>query len=235
MTRSRKATRNRKPTSMARLAASMAMTFILLCGAIVMIAAMAVMMGDPGRRDVKARTPVRPYGDFDAGCIDDRSNWLDSRENLSAGMEHFYDLTGVQPALCVTMDLEVDTITDEAGVEAFVSGRYDELIGHEKGVLFVYYEPFPGDWDVYYMAGRSAQGVMDQDACRQFIDLVGKYYDSDLTEDEYFGRIFSETAEQIMAKPGITPLHVLWTAVGVVAVTGGALFLLSFESKRKYS
>lgn len=235
MTRSQKSARNRKPTSMARLVVSMAMTLILFCGAIVMIAAMAAMMGDPGRWDTETRTPVRPYGDFDADCIDDRSDWLDSREHLSAGMERFYDLTGVQPALCITGDLEVDTITDETGIEAFVSGRYDELIGHEKGVLFVYYEPFPGDWDVYYMAGRSAQGVMDQDACLQFIDLVGKYYDSDLTEDEYFGRIFSETAEQIMAKPGITPLHVLWVTAGVVAVTGGALFLLSFESRRRYS
>lgn len=235
MTRSQKLTRNQKPTSMVKLIVSMIMTLILFCGAIAIIVTMAFMMEDPSQWDVKTRTPVRPHGEFDAGCIDDRLEWLDGREHLCAGMERFYDLTGVQPALCITGDLGVETVTDEAGIEAFVSGRYDELIGHEKGVLFVYYEPFPGDWDVYYMAGRSAQGVMDQAACQQFIDLINRYYDSDLTEDEYFGKIFSETAEQIMAKPGIMPLQVLWITVGVVVVTGGALFLLSFDFRRKYS
>lgn len=147
----------------------------------------------PGVRESTAdRDPIRPYGEFDRDCVDDRAGWIGDMATLLFGMEEFYNKTGVQPALCVTADL------DGKDPEDFASDEYDRLVGHERGVLLVFYEPSPADWDAYYMAGMSAQSVMDQEACGILTDLAGYYYDGDMPEDEYFAAVFRETAGRIM-------------------------------------
>lgn len=153
----------------------------------------AGMESPPGvRKSTVDRTAIRPYGEFDRDCVDDRAGWIGDMSTLLFGMEEFYNRTGVQPALCVTSGL------DGKDPEEFASDEYDALVGHERGVLLLFYEPSPADWDAYYMAGRSAQSVMDQEACGILTDLAGYYYDNDMPEDEYFATVFRETAGRIM-------------------------------------
>lgn len=157
------------------------------------------------------RTAIQPEGPFDKNCIDDRAGWITDRNTLLRGMEQFYKATGVQPAICITEDIDGD-------VEDFASARYDELVGHEKGVLLLFHEWAPSEWSSYYMAGKAAQTVMDTEACDIMLDFVEAYYTSDMSEDEYFGAVFRETGERIMTVTPTIASKIPWIMGGVVVL-----------------
>lgn len=173
------------------------------------------------------RTAIQPEGPFDKDCIDDRAGWITDRNTLLRGMEQFYKLTGVQPAICITEEIDGD-------VEAFASARYDELVGHEKGVLLLFHEWAPSDWSSYYMAGKAAQTVMDTEACDILLDFVEAYYTSDMSEDEYFGAVFRETGERIMTVMPTVASKIPWIVCGavVIALAVAAVSALRLKHKR---
>ena len=173
---------------------------ILLASVTVCVLA-AVFAGSGGvRPSTSERSPLEPLKPFDPDCVDDRAGWIAEPDILSAGMSYFYDLTGVQPALCVANDIDGEWPDDEAVIEQFATEEYDALIGHERGVLLLFFEWGPLQWDAYYLSGADAQSVMDAEACHIMTDLVGEYYESDMPEDEYFSAVFSETADRIMVR-----------------------------------
>lgn len=186
-----------------------------------------VKINGAGRSTVE-RAALEPYRPFDKDCVDDRAEWIGDRNVLLKGMEAFYKKTGVQPALCITSDLDGEQEPTAEQAEAYAARKYDELVGHEQGVLLLFFEPYPSDWDAWYMAGEAAQTVMDTEACDILMDYVEAYYTSDMSEDEYFGAVFRETGERVMSVTPTFASHLPWIAGGCVAVAvviGGVMAL----------
>lgn len=209
--------------------AGIIVAFFTVAFIVIVIGVIASAGGTSGvSKSTLERTAIQPQGPFDRNCVDDRAEWISDRTTLLKGMEQFYKDTGVQPALCITADL------DGKSAEDFATARYDDLIGHEKGVLLLFYEPQPSDWDAYYMAGRSAQTVMDSEACDILMDYVEAYYTSDMGEDEYFAAVFRETGERIMT---VTPtmasrIPLIVGAAVLVALVFAAVKALQLKHKR---
>lgn len=205
--------------------AAMAIIFLVLLG--------IALSGDDvkingARMSTVERTALQPYRPFDKACVDDQAGWIADRNTLLRGMEQFYKLTGVQPAICITDDM------GSLDAESFATDRYDALIGHEQGVLLLFYEPQPSQWDSYYMAGEAAQTVMDSEACDIMLDFVEAYYTSDMSEDEYFGAVFRETGERIMTVTPTVASKIPWIVCGavVIALIVAAVSVLRLKHKR---
>lgn len=207
--------------------ASMIVAFLILAVALPMVIGMFAGSGGNVSRSTLERTAIQPAGPFDRDCVDDRADWTRDRNVLLSGMEQFYKDTGIQPALCITENF------DGQDPEAYATARYDELVGHEKGLLLLFYEPAPSDWDAYYMAGESAQTVMDSEACDILMDYVEAYYTSDMTEDEYFAAVFRETGERIMTVTPTVASRIPVIVAGIVAVAGLAAAVLIVKAKHK--
>lgn len=209
--------------------AGIIVAFFTVAFIVIVIGVIASAGGTSGvSKSTVERTAIQPAGPFSRDCVDDRAGWIMDKGTLLSGMESFYKATGVQPAVCITESL------DGEDPEVFATARYDELVGHEKGVLLLFYEPSPSDWDAYYMAGEAAQTVMDSEACGILMDYVEAYYTSDMTEDEYFGAVFRETGERIMT---VTPtvasrIPLMLAAAVAIAVIFASVKVLQLKHKR---
>lgn len=179
------------------------------------------------------RTAIQPAGPFSRDCIDDRAEWINDRSTLLRGMEEFYKKTGVQPAICITDELDGSKSNQAELAEDYATRKYDELIGHEKGVLLLFFEPYPSDWDAYYMAGEQAQTVMDTEACDILMDFVEAYYTSDMFESEYFAAVFRETGERIMTVTPTMASKIPWIVAGVVLIVIVLALVKTLQLKHK--
>ncbi|MCM1296981.1 MAG: hypothetical protein NC311_15695 [Muribaculaceae bacterium] len=189
-----------------------------------------------GRSTVE-REALKPYAAFQKNCWDDRAGWLSNAPTLNRGMESFYKSTGVQPALAICNDVNGSTSPSDAEIEAFATDEYDSLIGHERGVLLLFCEWFPSDYDVYYMCGEDAQTVMDSEACDILMDYVHAYYTSDMTEDEYFGEAFADTGERIMSvTPTLAsrlPMILGVACIGIAAIAIVKLVAMKYRREKE--
>ncbi len=209
--------------------------FIVLVAAACIIAVAAGIMasGSGVSKSTIEREAIKPGAPFIRECIDDRAEWIGDRNTLLRGMESFYKATGVQPAISITTEINGDSSPAIDEIEAFAESEYDKLIGHEKGVLLLFCEWSPNNWDAYYMAGEAAQTVMDSEACDILLDYVETYYTSDLSEDEYFAKVFSDTGERIMT---VTPTVASYTPMivgGIVLTVIAICVVIGLKAKHK--
>lgn len=179
------------------------------------------------------RTRLEGAPAFSRDCVDDLAEWSSDRNTLLRGMESFYKSTGVQPALVIATDIDGNPDPTDAEIEEYAAAEYDELIGHEKGVLLLFVEWWPNDWNAYYMAGKEAQTVMDTEACDILMDYVEAYYVSDMTEDEYFAAVFAETGERIMTVTETASSKLPWMAMAIVVVAGSMCLVMAIQTKAR--
>ncbi len=213
-------------------------SFILIfmfVGIVMVAMAGNVAGGSTVGKSTVQRTALKPYESFQRGCWEDNADWLSDSSKLNWGMEQFYKATGVQPALVIAEDVNGDKDPSSSEVEAWATEKYDQLIGHERGVLLLFCEWYSSDYDVYYMAGEDAQTVMDSEACDILMDYVHAYYTSSMTEDEYFANVFAETGDRIMS---VTPtlasrLPMILGVVVVAVIAIAAVKMLSMRYKRE--
>jgi hypothetical protein len=75
------------------------------------------------------------------------------------------------------------------------------------------------DW---YVVGAQAKTVIDEEAGKILLDYVDRYYyDNSLTDDEFFSKVFSDSADRIMTvtkSPWISVLMVLGAAAIVIVL-----------------
>ncbi len=179
------------------------------------------------------RTRLEGAPAFSRDCVDDLAEWSSDKAVLLRGMESFYKSTGVQPALVIATDIDGDRDPADGEIEAFASREYDKLVGHEKGVLLLFVEWFPNEWNAYYMAGKEAQTVMDSEACDILMDYVEAYYVSDMTEDEYFSAVFAETGERIMTVMPTPASKLPWMIAAIVIVAGSMCAVMAVQTKAR--
>ena len=209
-------------------------TIVAILMAFIIIGAIAGS-GDITKSTVE-REPLKPYAAFDTDCVDDDANWIHDRNTLLRGMESFYKATGVQPALAIYEEIDGEKYLRNSDIEDFMTGEYDKLIGHERGVLLLFCEYEESDWYAYYMAGEDAQTVMDSEASDILIDYVHDLYTNDsLSDEEFFGKVFEKTGERIMT---VTPtaaskIPVIVIGVVIIAFIIGMVKLVKMKHRRE--
>lgn len=100
----------------------------------------------------------------------------------------------------MTEEINGETNPDIEQVQAFTDDLYDELFTDEAHLLLVFFESDNYSEQVSYhtAVGTDAQAVFDTEAQTILFDFLDHYYYSDLTDEEYFSRVFKETAEEMM-------------------------------------
>lgn len=179
------------------------------------------------------REPLKPYAAFQKECIDDDAEWIHDRKTLLRGMESFYKDTGIQPALAIYEEINGERYLSDSDIEAFMMDKYDELIGHERGLLVLFCEYAESDWYIYYMAGEDAQTVMDSEACDILIDYVHDLYTNDsYSDEEFFSAVFEKTGIRIMTVTPTIASRIPFFIVGAVVIA--AMFMVVAIIKQKH-
>jgi len=132
---------------------------------------------------------------------EDLAEWVDDPSAVTTGLKRFYDKTGVQPYLIISNSIQGDKDYDISQVETYMRERYDDLFVDDDGhLILLFCEPYDGEYDPYLLVGLDAQSVIDVDAEDIIYDTIDRYYsDTSLSNSAYFGKIFSESADTIMA------------------------------------
>ena len=165
------------------------------------------------------RTPLSAEYVDETGYVTDNLGWIGSQWDLEAGMEHFYEKTGVQPYLYLTPDINGETNPTDSEMNAFANELYEELFTDEGHLLVIFQEyNSNGNYFSYYLAGKQAKTVIDSEAGEILLDYIDHYYYSNYDEDEMFSRAFSDAADRIM---DVTTSPVIY-----VAIVGGVIVVL---------
>ena len=65
--------------------------------------------------------------------------------------------------------------------------------------MVVFHEYYDGEYTVYWLAGKQAQAVIDDEAGEILMDYFDRYYyDSSKDNSEYFAAVFKEAGESMM-------------------------------------
>lgn len=174
--------------------------------------------GSGGEGDVVRSTIVReplPAGTVhETDYYTDTEGMIERKTVVTAGMYNFYSKTGIQPYVYITGLLNGSSAAPpDSEMDAYTNNLYDELFTDEAHLLLVFFIDEYGN-PVYYWfkTGDKARSVMDSEAEDIFEGYINRYYDAGLTADEYFSKVFNDTAERIMSvttSPWIPVLIVL--------------------------
>ena len=159
--------------------------------------------GSSGSSDITKSTIAReplPTGSVkETGYYTDELNVIKDRNTLLEGMKYFYQETGVQPYLFLTGSADgVGTAPSMEELENMANQLYDELFTDEAHLILIYYE-YQDSYVNYYLSGAQAKTVIDEEAGDILLDYLDRYYyDESLTYEEFFGKVFRESADRIM-------------------------------------
>lgn len=182
--------------------------------------------GDGGPTNITSSSVERePLPD---GAVDetdyytDQLGWIGNHTQMVDGLQYFYNETGVQPHVYITNDINASGEPTLDDIETYANDRYDELFTDEAHLLLVFYEPVKNKYMTYYVTGSQARSVIDTEAGDILLDYLDRnYYDSDLSDEEYFSQSFREAADRIM-EVTTSP----WIPVLVIFGVLAAIYLL---------
>ena len=170
---------------------------------------------------------------------DDWGDWIDEpgeEGELIAGLQYFYNKTGVQPYLWITGE-EGGDYKSEGSLEELSESKYKELFGEDEGHVIIIFREYPNESSNYICTvtpGYDAETVvMDEEAREILLDHIDYYYTStDLNEGEFFAKAFTKSADKIMVK------QLSWKQIGVIIAVAiilvvGLIITFSIIKKRK--
>ncbi len=149
---------------------------------------------------------------------EDDLDWIASRTTLLKGMKKFYSLTGVQPYLLISDEVNGRTLTKEdlstkdgtsallKEIKAWLPAVYAGLFEDDAHLLVYvgfYEDDSYSNYVTYCWAGTEARLVMDDEAIDILLDYIDVYYDDfdtypDGREDRMFSDAFADAAARIM-------------------------------------
>lgn len=173
--------------------------FLLILGLIFAVAGGGSSFGDEAAPSTVAREPLPGGSVNETAWYTDDLGWIVDEKTLVAGMKEFYRQTGVQPYLYLTPTVNGSSAPSAQEMGPFAEGLYDELFTDEAHFLLVFQEAGDDGYMAGYSAGAQAKSVMDDEAVGILRDYLDRYYyTSGLTDEEYFSKVFADTAERIM-------------------------------------
>lgn len=165
--------------------------------------------------------PAGSVNETDYFTDDASPKWITNDSQLNSGLRYFYKKTGVQPHLYITDSINGSSNASYEQVEAFANDLYDELFTDEAHLLLVFYEGIPNQYISHYVTGTQAKQVIDSEAGSILLDYIDRnYYDSSLTDEQFFSRSFEESADRMMevtTSPWI-PVLIIFGVGGIVIV-----------------
>ncbi len=194
---------------------------ILVVLAIVLVLVIALSSGSTEvTKSTVAREPLPQGSVNETGYYTDEVGWVSNKSVLTKGLKYFYDKTGVQPYIYIVDTVNGSHNPSDSDLQNFANDLYDELFTDEAHILLVFFEYTPSRYMNYYVTGTQAKTVIDSEAGDILLDYIDKYYyDSNLSEDEFFSKAFSDAADRIMEvtkSPWIPVLAVLGVIVIVI-------------------
>ncbi|WP_205076473.1 hypothetical protein [Trichococcus alkaliphilus] len=161
------------------------------------------LSGSGGNNEITLSTVERePLPDGSVTETDyytDTIGWIGNRSELTSGLKHFYEKTGVQPYLYLTDDINGSTNPSMEDLENFANEKYNELFADEAHLLLVFFEYQPSMYMDYYVVGTQAATVIDTEAGDVLLDYIDSYYyDDNKTDEEFFSDAFRDSADRIM-------------------------------------
>jgi uncharacterized membrane protein len=162
---------------------------------------------------------------------DETGSFISSGSQLTSGLKQFYDLTGVQPYVYITDNVNGDYAPDDDTLASFANSLYDGLFTDEGHLLFVYVDLTGGDgFSGYIVIGVSAKTVIDDEAYSILVDYINSYYyDSSLSNEQFISNAFRDAGERIMHVETSAWPYVL-IVLGVIVII---VILLVWWKKRK--
>lgn len=146
------------------------------------------------KREKLNKANVNETGYFE----DDTGESITSDYDVIAGMQYFYDATGVQPYLIIADNIDGKTDPNVDEMNAYLDKRYDELFEDEQHILVLFFDN-NSEWYTRLCVGTSAKVLMDNEAQEILNDYFDYYYTFDMTNDEYFATVFRKSADRIMS------------------------------------
>lgn len=172
-----------------------AVVVLILC--IILVVIGSIDGGDSVAASTVEREPLPSGAVNETGYYTDELGWIVNDRELISGMRDFYRRTGVQPYLCLVERVNGDLSPSSQEIGDYAAQLYDELFTDEAHFLVVYQEA-NSRYTVGYTVGSQAKTVLDGEALGIFRDYLDRYYESDLTDEEFFGTVFQKTGERIM-------------------------------------
>ena len=131
--------------------------------------------------------------------LSDRAEWLDDPESVISALRYFYKKTGSQPYLVIATNVNGKTdFTDTEG-EAWANAIYDKQFSDEGHTVVCFVEYAESEYAYYIVAGSDAQTVIDEEARQVIAEEINSWYtDTSLDDNEYFAKVFRESADAIM-------------------------------------
>lgn len=177
------------------------------------------------------REPLSSGSVNETDYITDEARWINNEAEAEEGLRYFYNETGVQPHLLITTEIPpgASSTASPAEIEAYAEDFYNEKFTDEAHLLLIFYEPQPSNYLTYYLAGREAESVIDDEAGQILLDYLDQNYtDSSLDEEEYFSKSFRQTADRIMTVTR-SPLPTILISLVILVIA----VLLYFVWKRR--
>ncbi len=140
-------------------------------------------------------TAIDTYYECTIGNAIDENN----EEILVSALKEFYSLTGVQPYIIFTNDLNGDTSPDYDTANTYLYDRYIELFGEDEGhFILLYTEDENRYYNLWYICGYDAEEIMDADACNILLDSTEEQLSYGGDYAKIFSTAFLESVEDIM-------------------------------------
>ncbi|MDD4769463.1 MAG: hypothetical protein PHT52_06685 [Eubacteriales bacterium] len=180
------------------------------------------------------REPLSKGSVVETGYYTDTLDWIQNKTTLTAGMKNFYRETGVQPYLYITDNINGVTNPSETEVRDFAFSLYDDLFTDEAHLLLIFFEPQPSNYSTWYVAGKQAKTVIDDEAADILLDYIDRYYYEDLSDEEFFSRSFNDAGKRIMAvskSPWIPILIII--GIGFIILIGFTWWRRAKEQKNR--
>ncbi len=172
----------------------------------------------------------------------DALGWIRSPNQMITGLEDFYNQTGVQPYIAFIAysdDYWNGSTFDTTAADEYLEELYEEKFTDEGHFIFAYFACYNDsedmDGEFRYLAGYSADTIMDNEALNIFEGYFNTYYyDTSLSIEQMISNTFSSTADSIMSTPtnGWDFARIAIIVVGVVAVVVVIYLILKNKAKR---
>ena len=173
----------------------------------------------------------------------DNIGLIQNPDQLEAGLQIFFNRTGVRPHVYITDNLNGNTNPDDHDMQAYASSMYNQLFGNFEGhLLLLFFES--GTWPhnthtrIWMTPGIRAALVMDVEAREILADFI-EYYDAvfyspiaRMNAELMFSNAFERTAEVIMHRPPDN--RIIWiTLIVAASVVLVVTILYNFWKKKQ--
>jgi uncharacterized membrane protein len=181
------------------------------------------------------RTPLTSVRVVETDYLNDEAGWISNESEVTNALKYFCKKTGVQPYLWIADNIEGSTDKNIDGAK-YLEDMYNELFHDEAHLAVMFYEPFENEYSIYYVKGHAADSVLDQEAMDILIGYFNRYYYTDLDDNEFFSKVFIESADRIMS---VTPdwrfsaIKYVVLMIVLIAVFLFAVFLIKARIRKR--